>query len=409
MSGGLAQLVMYGAQDVYLTGDPQITFWKNVYKRYTNFALESIEQDVLGHVNYGNEITTIIGRQGDLINGVMLEITLQRGDTNPLLPQPYFPSEHLINYVELMIGGQKVFEFDHEWFRMFFEMYLDLTQQLSYRSMCDFGNEPQGYEKTFYLPLPFWFNNLNNGIALPLIALQYHEVQINIRLSKAGDIPGIDTSFTPIIKCYADYVFVDTKERTWFAQNKHEYIITQVQRNIMQTPVLSSEKEYKMLLNFNHPTQLLLWAMVPSLTTHGQFTGEPGEQTSDVLAPLAYCKLSLNGVDRMSRRKGSYFRYYQPWSSANGSFLTAGIYLYSFGTSLKYGVPSGTLNFSRVDNAILHLNTKEAVIADNLMPANVNETMTTVSANILSMTIVYAVNFNVLRIQSGMGGVAFSN
>ncbi|ABT16798.1 hypothetical protein ATCV1_Z664R [Acanthocystis turfacea chlorella virus 1] len=407
--GGLTQLVAVGYQDVYLTGDAKNTYWKKAYKRYTNFALESIEQNISGAVDYGNEVTIKISKSGDLINAIALQITLQRGDADLSLPQPYFPVEHFIDYVEVYVGGQKVFEFDHQWFRMYWELYLTYDQKIAYNTMCDFQTEVEGYERTFYLPLPLWFNAFNNGNALPLVALQYHDVQIRLKLTQSQYIVGINESFTPTMRCYADYVFLDPPERKWFAQTPHKYIIQQVQRNLSPAQVSNTNNNYIITLPFNHPVQCLLWALIPNMTTHGQYTGLPGEQNTEVLAPIAEAKISFNGVDRFTARQGRYFQSYQPWYSAKGQWMTSGVYLYSFGTNIKYGVPSGTMNFSRVDTALLHITTKAAVVADTTTPAVVTELMTTTTANALTTLLTYAVNFNVLRVDSGMGGIEFAN
>lgn len=409
MTGALAQLVAYGAQDVYLTGNPSTTFWKQVFNRYTNFALETIEQDVVGAVDYGQDISVTLGRNGDLVKGVMLEITLQRGSTDPDLQQPYFECEHLIDQLELWIGGQKILNFDHEWFRMYWEIYLNLDQENAYRDMCDFQTETEGYIRTFYLPLPLWFNDADDNNALPLIALQYHEVQLRLKLMNAQYMVGINTAYTPTIKCLATYVFLDSKERIWFAQNSHEYIITQIQRNIFPVTVNQNNNSFKLNLNFNHPTQILFWVLVPSLTTHGQYTADPGEQNADILAPLYKCKLTINGIDRMKDFLGSYYGSANPWITCNGNYTSSGVYTYGFGIRTQYGIPSGTMNFSRIDNATLHITTKAATVVDQYLPGVVNESMTVVGANVLTMALVYAVNFNVFRIQSGMGGVAFAN
>ncbi|AGE60008.1 major capsid protein VP54 [Acanthocystis turfacea Chlorella virus WI0606] len=407
--GGLTQLIAVGDQDVFLTGDPNKTYWKKTYARYSNFALESIEQDVNGVVNYGNEISIILRKNGDLINCVALQITLQRGNSALGENQPYFPAEHLIEYVEVYIGGQKIFEFDHQWFRMYWELYLTYDQKLAYNTMCDFQNEVEGYERTFYLPLPLWFNSFNNGKAIPLIALQYHEVQIKIKLTQSQYIVGINRSFTPRIRCYADYVFLDPKERIKFAQDNHTYVINQIQRNLFPVTVNTTNNEYNVGLNFNHPVQCLMWALIPSLDTHGQYTGVYGEQQQEVLAPIAEAKISFNGIDRLTTRQGRYFQSYQPWYSSAGQFLSSGVYMYSFGTNIRYGVPSGSMNFSRIDNATLHIITKAAVVSDTTTPATVTETMTTTSAANLTTMMVYANNFNILKIEYGMGGIMFSN
>jgi hypothetical protein len=171
MTGALSQLVAYGVQDLYLTGDAKKSFWKGNFKKYRNFALESIRQDIIGEPGSNNHITIKLGRFGDLVNGLMLEMIFQRGPSGPADIEPYYSCEQYIDHLELHIGGQKVYEFNHEWFRMYWELFLDYGREVAYRNLTRWGNEEQGYTKTFYLPIPIWFNALEPSQALPLIAL----------------------------------------------------------------------------------------------------------------------------------------------------------------------------------------------------------------------------------------------
>jgi hypothetical protein len=409
MTGGLIQLVAYGAQDVYLTGDPQKTFWKEKFSRYTNFALESIEQDILGGIGSTQDISFILKRSGDLVSSIFLEITLQRGPSGPGDPAPFYSAEQLINRLEMYIGGQKVLEFGHEWFRMYWELYLDYTQLMAYSNMVNWGTEEEGYQRTFNLPLPLWFNALDIGKAIPLIALQYHEVEIRINLCNFNNIVGVNPAFTPQIRCFANYTFLDAPERIWFAQNPHEYIIQQIQTNPFNITIDTTNREYSLPLDFNHPCSSLIWCFTPGSEYHGQYTSVPGEQDSEVLSVLDSATLLLNGTERFSRRRGSYFGNENPWTSFGGTYTSSGVYAYGFGTRSDQPIPSGTLNFSRIDNATLRIRTKAAVVEDTSVPGNVTESMTTVGSNILTTVLVFAPNFNVFRIMSGMGGLAYAN
>jgi len=411
MTGALTQLVAYGAQDVYLTGDPKMTFWKKNFARYRNFATESIEQDIIGTVGSDSDISFTLSRSGDLVYGIMMLVQFKRGPSGPSDVLPYYSCEQLLRHVEVYVGGQKVFEFGHEWFRMYWELFYDYAQEQAYRTMANWSVEPEGYLRTFHLPIPVWFNVLDPGRAIPLIALQYHDVQFKIKLNNISNIPGIDASYTPTVRCFADYTFLDTSERVWFAQNPHEYIIQQVQTTQFPITIGTAQKDYKFALNFNHPSKAIVWACTPGPNYHGQYTSEATEQDLETLGPISSSKLSLNGVDRFSSRGGSYFTTGNPWTAFSGGYLSAGIYAYGFGIQSEKSDPTGTLNFSRIDNAILHVRTKAAVIttiqASNT--ATVTEEMTTVGANVLNTLYVWAVNYNVLRITAGMGGLAYSS
>lgn len=163
--GGLMQLVAYGAQDIYLTGSPQITFFKTVYRRHTNFAVEAIEQTFNGSVGFGKKVSTTISRNGDLITDVILEITMKKtGDTA-------WPAEAVIDSVELEIGGQRIDKHYADWFRVYDSLFRKDEERAQYRRMTDFvDGESNGTVKRFYLPLVFYFNRAV-GLSLPLIAL----------------------------------------------------------------------------------------------------------------------------------------------------------------------------------------------------------------------------------------------
>ena len=404
MTGGLTQLVAYGAQDVYLTGDPQVSFWKGKFNRYRNFATESIQLDVLGDAIPGGVVTVPLIRNGDLVMNVMINAEFQRGSGTA-----YYPIEQYIKEVELFIGGQRVLNFNNEWFRIYYNMMLDVTQKTAYRSMTEFSGEPEGYYKMFYLPLPLWFNSRELSNALPLIALQYHNVELRITLENLDNIPGINPSAIPTLEVYGDYVFLDSDERIQFAQKPHQYIIDQVQ--YLSAPVIVDDKErhYNIDLNFNHPTKCLIWALTGGTNTYGQYTGYPGSQALETLGPIKSSVLTLNGIERFSSRSGGYFNTANPWTYFSCMNPTVGIYAYGFGLKSDQFSPSGTCNFSRIDNARLRIHTKAAVVSNPAVAGNVTTSMTTVNADALNTCIIFAPNYNVLRIESGMGGVAFAS
>jgi hypothetical protein len=276
--------------------------------------------------------------------------------------------------------------------------------------MTTFGMEPAGYIRKFYLPLPFWIStNFAYSNALPLIALQYHEVKLDITLCKKGIIPGVDETFVPRVECWIDYVFLDSDERIQFAQNTHEYLITQLQHTTHNIQLSTISNAFRIPLSFNHPTKCIMWVLTPGSDYHGQYTAIPGEQDAEILSPIESAVLQLNGIERFAKRSGSYFTKCNPWTSAGGNFLSSGVYSYGFGVDIQNYGPKGTINFSRIDNITLTLNTKKAVVADRTVPAVVDETMTVTGSTILNTVNIFGYNYNVLRIMSGMGGLAFAN
>jgi hypothetical protein len=537
------QLVAYGAQDVYLTGNPQITFWKVSYKRHTNFAMESIEQTFNGQADFGRRVTCTISRNGDLAYRTYLQVTLPeigqnlKGSAGDVYARWLdFPGEQLISQVEVEIGGQRIDRQYGDWMHIWNQLTQSTEQQRGYYKMignttqltyitdpsfadvdgpCD-TNAPRQVcaprnalpETTLYIPFQFWFCR-NPGLALPLIALQYHEVKINLDIRPIDEClwavgsliattgsQKVNAAYNQSLvaaSLYVDYVFLDTDERRRMAQNPHEYLIEQLQFTGDESVGSSSNK---IKLNFNHPVKELIWVVqrdanvdycssldassllfkllgaqpfnysdavdalpnaihafggphsvsgahgvidvsglfsqagaydVPAAagtslagnfwTTSANNTGYQGNlgvatgqesALSDagtfVLAetaldmhcwgenPVVTAKLQLNGQDRFSEREGTYYDLEQPWQHHTRNPDT-GINLYSFALRPEEHQPSGSCNFSRIDNATLQLVLSNA----------------TVEGTSTAKVRVFATNYNVLRIMSGMGGLAYSN
>ena len=318
MGGGLMQLVAYGAQDVYLTGNPQITFWKVTYRRHTNFAMESIEQTFNGQADFGRRVTCTISRNGDLayrtylqvtlpeINQQMLPAQLQNSDDGSGVFARWldFPGHQLISMVEVEIGGQRIDRQYGDWMHIWNQLCLTSEQQRGYYKMvgnttqltfitdpnfspvdgpCATTAPPQVCaprnalpETTLYIPFQFWYCR-NPGLALPLIALQYHEIRINLDLRPIDECLWAVTNLTSCnvsptkvatayqqslvaASLYVDYVFLDTDERRRMAQNPHEYLIEQLQFTGDESVGSSSNK---IKLNFNHPCKELIWVVQP--------------------------------------------------------------------------------------------------------------------------------------------------
>jgi len=432
MGGGLMQLVAYGAQDIYLTGNPQITFFKVVYRRHTNFAVESIEQTFNGTADFGKRVTATISRNGDLIQQMYLEVVLPVIATANSV-WTYGVGNALVKQAEIEIGGQLIDRQYGDWMNIWTELTIPAGKRNGYDNMV--GNnltlstqQLGGLVATvagpirLYVPFQFWFNR-NPGLALPLIALQYHEVKLNLELRPSVDLIQINTDSGVAVttsvslgcKLYVDYVYLDTDERRRFAQVSHEYLIEQVQFTGTESVSVGTSKN--VTLNFNHPVKELIWAhtttthaATPSGTTgQGNWFNYSG-QTDSGVDSFQKALLQLNGHDRFSVRFADYFRKVQNYEHHTrvprvggdlaGTFTDTTkrsfrqyIYSYSFALSPEEHQPSGTCNFSRIDNAVLQLTyDNSATGTDETMNLNI-----------------YAVNYNVLRIMSGMGGLAYSN
>jgi len=535
MAGALMQIVAYGAQDLFLTGTPEITYWKVSYRRHTNFAMESIEQTFQGQADFGRRVSAVLSRNGDLAYRTYLQVTLP--EINQQLNTASggsvyarwldYIGEQMIAQVEVEIGGQRIDRQYGDWMHIWNQLTMSSEQQKGYWKMighttqltyitdpnfadvagpCAGSGGPAQVcaprnalpETTLYVPLQFWFTK-NPGLALPLIALQYHEVKINLDIRPIGEclwavkdlaavsgtqaVTGAYQQSLVAASLYIDYIFLDTDERRKMAQNPHEYLIEQLQFTGDESVGSSSNK---IKLNFNHPCKELIWVVQPDanvdycasleanqtlfktfgaqpfnytdaidalpnaihafgspesisdarvsnsfITTAGLFE-QPGgvdvmEQpgatatwtgalagngiaagVSDagtfVLAetaldmhcwgenPVVTAKLQLNGQDRFSEREGSYFDVVQPFQHHTRA-PDCGINLYSFALRPEEHQPSGSCNFSRIDNAVLQL-----VLSSG-----------TVAGTSTAKVRVYALSYNVLRVMSGMAGIAYSN
>ena len=474
------QLVSYGAQDVYISGNPQITFWKILYKRHTNFAVESIEVTFNGQADFNKRVTAIINRNADLMYKTYVQVVLPEvAATSTGFRWTHYIGHRLIKQVEVEIGGQRIDRQYGDWMQIWTQLSTDAGTVRALDSII--GNTPdlclvknnlglglnqpcsssevtqscQGFNgtpaKTLYIPLQFWFCR-NPGVAIPLIALQYHEVRINVDFETQPNCvyygvngTGSTVGSLAAASLYVDYCYLDTEERRRFAQQSHEYLIEQVQYTGAESITSSSNK---IQLNFNHPVKELFWVVqrdsfvdcsgtgdanakylgqqpfnfsddwdmavgLLSLFTNDGTTDTPttvinsGAGNSNYLLakllvdadvrcdgknPVEVAKLQLNGQDRFTEREGSYFDKVQPYQH-HSRCPSTGINCYSFALRPEEHQPSGTCNFSRIDKATLQLTVSINTVKD-ARTAQVR---------------VYALNYNVLRVMSGMGGLAYSN
>ena len=385
------QLVAYGAQDIYLTGNPQITFFKVVYRRHTNFSMEAIEQTWNGAdgTNGAGRCSATISRNGDLVHRMYLEVDLTLAAVNN-------PMARLVEDVELEIGGQKIDKQTGLWMHVWscltepnptgtvgVSTAPKTSDATLFQKMSGMGGYlGAAHLQKFFVPLQFWFCR-NPGLALPLIALQYHEVKVILNHTTEGT--NGDAALVSN-KLFCDYIYLDTDERRRFAQVSHEYLIEQVQEATVTAAQTSD-------LNFNHPVKELIFCRdtVANVSGGSGSIGTTGQTTF---------QLKLNGHDRFAARDVEYFTRAQVWqhhSGAGGLDSTGndaatpgkfndGIGVYSFALKPEEHQPSGTCNFSRIDNAQFVQGGGSGAVAK-----------------------VFAVNYNVLRIMSGMGGLAYSN
>jgi hypothetical protein len=482
--GALMQLVAFGAQDVYLSGQPKVTFFQTMYKRHTNFAMETVQQTVNGAGGNGGMFSVTLSRNGDLVGDMFVTMTPVINSSTQLTSNNTgydmcWVAERAFDNIQLFIGGQLIDKHYQLWFRLYSEVFMNDTKKMQYGRMTsapvaiNIAGTTSSLSKV-YLPLLFFFNR-NPGLYLPLIALQYHEVRLDFQLTSYfsnyfGSNP---------IEVWANYMYLEEAERGRFSKNNHEYLIEQVQF-VTGDPIIGTSENSPAIirLQYNHPVKELIWCyqnqnptanlnalwnltsgvsnvnvtidpskvaasyspfapnhvgapllfapgpfssslFVSTTTASGVISGSTIVAGSSIafqsnvisgnvfwvesglsnvstnvsfgyeVGPLHKAKFLLNGTERAAEQFGKYFNQYQPYMYHSGN-PSPGIYIYSFALKPEELQPSGACNFSRIDISQISAALKTG------MPGNLIQRM-------------FAVNYNVLRIASGLGGLAFSN
>jgi hypothetical protein len=426
MGGALVQLMAYGSQDVYLTTNPQITYFKTVYKRYTHFAAESISQLIDGNIDFDGNITATISRNGDLLGSIYMELDLFDPKEYILNADQYDycgwiqgVGNWMISNSTITIGGQQIDNTYGQWMDIWSELSLSGSQTTGYGNMVgkDFSVPVcQPYDTSYepnnkiIVPLIYWFCK-NPGLAIPLVALQYHEIKLNITFEKFKNLVFAvkDGLYQPIVRnnvslpdfsesfrLWNTYYFLDATERRMFVQNPHEYLIEQLQTQDGNLNSLTQPNYIR--LNLLHPTKEIVFVFSRNNSNAPQNDYSIGDNiipngTPNQFAPLDTFKLILNGTDRFKERQGETFRLitnYECHTRVPSNY----IYTYSFALRPEEHQPSGTCNFSRIDTAQLYITIRDQVLQNY---------------SALPSYYLYAPCYNILRIMSGMGGLAYSN
>ena len=448
MGGGTLQLVIFGGQDIHLTGNPEFSYFKTVYRRHTNFSMECIEQNRIGTITTGDfSLNYVISKSGDLLNKMHFEIDLpsQAMTSSNSSGTNYcsYTNNTAYSYmkdVELFIGEKSIDKHDGKWYDIQNELNHDNNDGLDYlvnkHSAGVTGNTSPPNVK-LYIPLQFWFTKGDVSLSLPLIALQYHDVKLKVNFRDIKKIINAkedadeddddvlvtgndrDNPQTPSIKLWSTYILLDVDERKRFAQSSHEYLIEQVQK---------VEKSYspKIDISLNHPIKCLYWVIQNNVAntektdyklidnTKNTFGNDGLSESAnrfkhgndylnfrphEVVNP-SYVKslkqyehfkemtIMFNGIERFEHRDATYFRTIQPLE-VGYTFPEKNIYIYSFCLKPEEIQPSGSCNFSRIDNLTFNFTG--------------NQLYTGYTFNL------YAKNYNILRIMGGMGGLLYSN
>jgi len=434
MTGGLLQLAAYGAQDIYLTGNPQITYFVGVYRRYTNFAVQSIPQYFIGNADFGQKVYILVDRIGDLINQMFLRIKL------PDISQYNYTDEYgnlveyywvnsighaIIKIIDVEIGGVVIDRQYGLWMEIWGELTTPVGKKAGYNSMIGKSDFPinldNGGPLDLYVPMYFWFCR-NVGLSLPLIAIQSQEIRFNVTFRQYEELV-ISSTGVPLITnnnpleivqawMDIDYIFLEDDERKIFAKNNHQYLIEQLQvyatsltsNGLRQDPTDPNKMtripdlNQNVLLNFNHPVKELYWVIQNStVLSVYPFGGNEWYNFStqsykngkvNGTDPMLKGKLIFEGQELFNTKDAKFFRTvvpYQRHTNVPNNF----IYLYSFSLNPEEFQPSGSCNFSRIDSQMLYLE-----ISDQLIDPIIT---------------IFATNYNILNISGGMAGIEYSS
>ena len=439
--GTLTTLIAQGAADVLLTGEPSITFWRYKYKQHTNFAIESISQQFTGRISFGGSAQLTINRTGDLIYNQYVVIKLpgirtvggdddqdidyaNTPDSNqyPVHPDHEVEADrpvtygdtwchwheaigqHLIKRVSIVIGGQVI----DTLYSDFLFMWEELTGKAGKRLMEMIGKsqtflqriEASALDRILYVPLPWWFTT-TTGNALPLISLQFHGVQVHVDFEELRNCVVVNSKKVTIqttdqqsltnasLDAWLEtvYVYLDQDERQRFADGEFEQLIKQHQ----QFKTCTSSQCLRVQLNFNHPVLELIFAVRQKcMEDRNEYFNYSGSQGTD---PIAQVGLNLNNLAKFAPRHGSWFRLVQPYQH-HSNIPESYTYCFSFALNPEDDQPSGSANFSRIDNVELVLDLQDGLLCSSSNSATV---------------VVYALSWNSLRFKSGLGGLMFAN
>ena len=384
-----------------------MTHWRSSYRRHTNFAMESMEQTFSGTADFARKVSCLVSRNGDLIHKAYLQVDLPALTANASSTVAWTRNvgHVLIDYVNVEVGGAIIDQHYGQWFTIYNELTQSAEKADGYDVMI--GNTAVLTTQaatipaaTVYIPLIFFWNR-HSGLALPLIALIYHDVKINFSFRDAAQCyvtpSGAALTATPHMRncsLFIDYVFLDGAERRMFSQTNQEYLIEQVQCSGSSGDSFNSAS-IRETINFSHPTKELVWvAQLDSAVLNGvnrwtDFTDNgSGSNPYAGANPCVNAKIQLNTHDRITQRPIAYFNLLQPYFHHTRVPAT-GINVYSFSIEPERLQPTGSINLSRIENVTLNLNLSTGSAPIRIFP--------------------YAVNINVFRVTGGMGGIAYAS
>jgi hypothetical protein len=397
MASGRVQLAAVGVQDNFTVNEPSFTYFQKVYKKYTKFALETIDNPMDGAVEFGAQLNCVLPRRGDLIHSahVRLQLSNLYSPSNPTANLGYTDSigHALIQWADLTIGGQLVERITGEYMEMYSDLFVSQSQQPGLTKLVGRTLRVNGLGKapastTFLVPLPFFFHS-SDSLDIPLTAITRQEVEIRIQLADLSSVvvfsdtgaPGPSDVQGTIIKLSlpVEYVFLTDSEAKYMAGRQLDYLMSQVQ--VSRYTIPPGETVSKVLLQFINPVKELFFVIQDKDTQNAPFV------FNDDLVNL---ELDFNSEMRISPDVANslYLRILQPFYSHTKTPDRL-FYMYSFALKPESSDPTGQVNMSRIITKLLTL----------------TSTVSTVPREVR----VYAISYNVLRIRDGLAGLIFNS
>ena len=428
MASGRVELASTGIQDSFITDSPQITFFQKQFKKHTQFALDTIDNGVDGTPSFGNRITCVIPRKGDLIKTIYLKVRLStlynvpiddldhcgcnisgiQGAADPQFGYTDSIGHAIVEHADLIIGGQLVQRITGEFMEIQSELFVSDSHQegLKYTSgkmgtKLGLGpaNDTYGvygnFPREFIMALPFYFNN-NPSLAIPLCAIDKQEVEVHIKFRKLEDLYVTPVSDPPFeaggsiesVSIPVEYAYLTPSEISFIKDQQTDYVITQLQ--IARTSMEANLTKSYYKLHFTNPVKEMFFIVQTRDTSrlendHFNYSNSD-DPSGDHVESI---NLMFNGEDRISEKiaTANYLRFIQPMTHHSRT-PTRRIYSYSFALKPENSEPSGQVNMSRILNQVLTVNTKPCTKLRDVR--------------------IYAVNYNILRIQHGLAGVIFN-
>ncbi len=419
MTSGVIQLVssLNQKSSEFLIGNPQITFFKSLYKQYSNFYITTIEQTINGKSDFNRTINCTINKSGDLLKNIYLEITLP--DINKPSKTSWYGYTNnigcnIIKSITLKINDQVIDKIYGDSIDIYnnihnndmSDMVLEFNSEHSIRNTTDSID----YNKRhIYIKLPFWFSK-SSGSALPLIALNNSDINIDIefrgleeviKIDNYNDLDNITVKTNSEFDCkiFTECIYLDKKEKQFFALQSHTYLIEQLQFNGEDT-ITKFDTNKTIYLNFKNPVKELFWVISVDNNNidsnlkndYNNFTKYTSYYSnySDTFESLT---IKLNSMTLLEDKTADYYRIVQSQLYHN-HIRNKYIYSYSFSLNPKEFQPSGALNFSDLNNALFLFKFKDNATNQSGCATN-------------GIIKIYACNYNVLKITSGQASLMY--